>query len=404
MIVNALQWFLPTLFGTLLHVSGLSKAAMAPAFHETLIRLPGISRNRVGSSMLFSFGDARVDSHRSLYLLADQNAGALDVVDVRRNSLVRQIVSGRCSRCRFTGVDSRLWPSRSGPSAIALVDGSSLAWVGDVGAVELVDYELGTIVRTIDVDAPNGMPSLFWSAHACYDSTDRLLMVVNSDDPAPFLSIIDTESAKRIKRIDFPRSLGLGDCAYRAADHSFYFTIAGLPQEQEGALALLRVDRIASNSLKIATFVQPQCSPTALSMDEPQARLLVGCAPLYVPTPIYDLAVHRVPLETVIFDLNKKRFHANIQDVGGAQSIALDSRRSRWYVAAPDMTDTGYPDGNATPVLGIVDARQGRWLENIPTAVSAHSVAVDSNSGRVFVPIRQSSTSDGGIMVLTPTN
>jgi hypothetical protein len=270
--------------------------------------------------------------------------------------------------------------------------------------VELVDYELGNIVRTIDIDAPNGMASLFWSSHACYDSTDRLLMVVNSDDPTPFLSVIDTQSAKRIKRIDFPRSLGLGDCAYRAVDHSFYFTVAGSPQEQEGALASLQVDRIASNSPKIVTFVRPQCSPNALSMDDTQARLLVGCAPLYVPTPIYDLAVHRIPLETVIFDLNTKRFHTNIQDVGGAQSIAFDSRRARWYVAAPDMTDTGYPDGNATPVLGIVDARQDRWLENIPTDASAHSIAVDSVSGRIFMPIRQSTTSDGGIMVLTPTN
>ncbi len=404
MIINALVWILPTLFGTLLHVNDPSKAPKRPAFHETLIRLPGISRSRVDASMLFAFGDARVDSQHSLYLLADQTAGALDVVDVRRRSLVRQIVSGPCSRCRFTGADSRSWPARSGPSAIALVNGSSLAWVGDVGAVELVDYELGNIVRTIDIDAPNGMASLFWSSHACYDSTDRLLMVVNSDDPTPFLSVIDTQSAKRIKRIDFPRSLGLGDCAYRAVDHSFYFTVAGSPQEQEGALASLQVDRIASNSPKIVTFVRPQCSPNALSMDDTQARLLVGCAPLYVPTPIYDLAVHRIPLETVIFDLNTKRFHTNIQDVGGAQSIAFDSRRARWYVAAPDMTDTGYPDGNATPVLGIVDARQDRWLENIPTDASAHSIAVDSVSGRIFMPIRQSTTSDGGIMVLTPTN
>jgi hypothetical protein len=404
LIVNALVWLLPMLLGTLQHGGVPSKVAPAPAFHETLIRLPGISSTRLAASMLFSFGDARVDSQRSLYLLADQSSGALDVIDIRRSAVVRQIAAGPCLRCRFSGVDGHQWSSRSGPSAVALVDGTSQAWVGDVGSVELVDYVLGTIVRSIEIDAPNGMPSIFRTAHACYDSGDHLLMLVNPDDPMPFLSIVDTRSGKHVRQVTFPHALGLGECAYRRADRRFYFTIAGLPKEPEGALASIRNDGLASKTPTITIFTKPQCSPSALAMDRDQAHLLIGCAALDSPLPTYDHAQHRVPMKTIVFDLGAKRFSREIDEVGAAQSIGIDERRGRWYVAAPGMTDTGYPDGNVTPVLGIVDAKRGRWLENVPMAEPAHSVAVDSASGRIFMPIRQSPTSDGGILVLTPTN
>jgi hypothetical protein len=72
-------------------------------------------------------------------------------------------------------------------------------------------------------------------------------------------------------------------------------------------------------------------------------------------------------MKTVFFDPYAKRFGREIQEVGGAQGIGVDERRGRWYVAAPDMTDNGYPDGSATPILGIIDAKHGRWIENIPT-------------------------------------
>jgi hypothetical protein len=403
--MNALLWFVPTLVGMLLQVGGSGKTPAPPPFHETLIRLPGVSSNRLGAPMLFSFGDARIDSKRALYLLADQSAGTLDVVDIRRNTLLRQIAAGPCLRCRFTGVDTHLWSSRSGPNAVALVDGSSQAWVGDVGAVELVDYQLGTIVRSVEISSPNGMASIFRSAHACYDSGDHLLMVVNPDDPTPFISIIDTHNGMRVRQITFPDALGLGECAYREADRRFYFTIAGLPQEQEGAIASVRAAGIVLNrTTAITTFTRAQCSPNTLSMDGEQTHLLIGCAPLGSPMPTYDLLPHRVPMKTVIFDLNTKRFSSEIQQVGGAQDIALDASRARWYVAAPDMTDNGYPDGNITPVLGMIDAIHGRWLENVPMLEPVHSIAVDSVSGRIFMPVRQSATSDGGIMVLSPTN
>ena len=101
-------------------------------------------------------------------------------------------------------------------------------------------------------------------------------------------------------------------------------------------------------------------------MDRDQAHLLIGCAALDSPLPTYDHAQHRVPMKTIVFDLGAKRFSREIDEVGAAQSIGIDERRGRWYVAAPGMTDTGYPDGNVTPVLGIVDAKRGRWLENVP--------------------------------------
>jgi hypothetical protein len=37
--------------------------------------------------------------------------------------------------------------------------------------------------------------------------------------------------------------------------------------------------------------------------------------------------------------------------------------------------------------LGVIDAKTDQWIENVPTAPGAHSVAADSNTQHVFVPL-----------------
>jgi hypothetical protein len=248
------------------------------------------------------------------------------------------------------------------------------------------------------------MPSLFRSQHACYDSGDSLLMVVNSDDPTPFVSILETRSGKWRRRIAFPHALGLGECAYRRADRSFYLAVRGLPGDQTGAIESIAVDQIWNSKASPSIFPTPACPPSAFEMDGAEARALVSCGPLDARAPYELRSPHGVALQSKIFDFKAKHFVSAIGQVGNGEDIGLDKRRARWYVAAPAMTDTGFPDGTATPVVGVIDARTGRWLESLPSGNSAHSVAVDDRTGRVFVPIRQVADSDGGVLVLTPKN
>jgi len=40
------------------------------------------------------------------------------------------------------------------------------------------------------------------------------------------------------------------------------------------------------------------------------------------------------------------------------------------------------------PVLGVIDAQTDKWVENVPTAPRAYSVAADSTTHTVFVPMQ----------------
>jgi len=46
---------------------------------------------------------------------------------------------------------------------------------------------------------------------------------------------------------------------------------------------------------------------------------------------------------------------------------------------------------------GIIDAGSNTWIANLPTVSDAHSVAVDSNTGNVFVPVAPTRTAGGGV-------
>jgi hypothetical protein len=90
--------------------------------------------------------------------------------------------------------------------------------------------------------------------------------------------------------------------------------------------------------------------------------------------------------------------------VGGEDQVAYDSVLQRYYTASRDWTANGISvTGNAgatfTPVLGVIDATTNTWIENLPTGNNAHSVAVDINTGNVYVPVPPTASTSGGVQL-----
>jgi YVTN family beta-propeller protein len=67
-------------------------------------------------------------------------------------------------------------------------------------------------------------------------------------------------------------------------------------------------------------------------------------------------------------------------------AIALDPRRGRVYVASRDSASSFNPTNTGS--LSVIDARSGAVLRTIPVGVDPMAVAVDPESGRVFVATR----------------
>jgi hypothetical protein len=87
--------------------------------------------------------------------------------------------------------------------------------------------------------------------------------------------------------------------------------------------------------------------------------------------------------------MNARNGHivASILQVSGSDEVWFDSGSNRYYLAADAMTSNGKSTGYPTPVLGVISARDNSWIENFPTAASAHSLAVDPATGHVLMPI-----------------
>ena len=82
---------------------------------------------------------------------------------------------------------------------------------------------------------------------------------------------------------------------------------------------------------------------------------------------------------TVVWDYKTKKVVKVIKEVGGMDEVWYDSGTNHYYTAS---------GGNGGgPVLGVIDAKTDTWIENIVTAVGAHSVAADSKTKLVFVPL-----------------
>ncbi len=71
-----------------------------------------------------------------------------------------------------------------------------------------------------------------------------------------------------------------------------------------------------------------------------------------------------------------------IPQVGGVDQAAFNPTDNRYYVAARDF--------HGGPVLGVIDAVTNTWLQNVPTGSNAHSVAADSMTNHIFVPLQPS--------------
>jgi len=119
----------------------------------------------------------------------------------------------------------------------------------------------------------------------------------------------------------------------------------------------------------VNSFPIPMCMPTGLSVG-PGTDVLVGCA---------DHDGRAFAPSAVIINGTTGQILTTINFVGFVDQTWYNPGDNKYYLAARDM-----PTG---PVLGVIDAKSRKWLQNVPTNGNAHSVAVDPVSNHIFVPL-----------------
>ena len=322
-----------------------------------------------------SFDQIYVDPSLPIGALASRSSKAVTLFETITNQPIGQTAPV------FAGVGADV--ENSGPDGVVIA-GSQL-WATDYPSTVRVfdllpDPTAPQQVAVINTGGTSRADSID------YDPVTGRIAVANSDTDPAFLSLISTSTLKITDRIVFDGSngtpdasaQGIGTVFYDAAIGRFLATVTQLGADvTKGAIAVLnpRDGRVT----RLITGIDG-CEPSTLAAG-PGDNVIVACDPGFpAPDPV------AFSPRTYIVNARTGAIVATITQVGGEDFVAYNPHDGRYYTGSRDYF-TSPTATSPTPVLGVIDARTNRWIENIPTAPNAHSVAADALTGSIYVPI-----------------
>jgi len=348
------------------HVQGMATAAAiattiiggsAVAAEMKLVATIDIPGNEL---KLFDIGVT--DPVAGRYYIADRSNSAVDIFDTKKKTYVGRVTG-------FVGVamqDGRVVGNMSGPNGTALDPVRKELWAGDGdSSVKVIDLKSNPpkIVDTIKLGGQKRADELG------VDTKDGVVLVMNDSDRPAFATFISTKPGHKILgKIEIPEATnGIEQPQYVAQTGLFYASVPAWKDDRNmGGVAV--IDPKTMKLLRMATI--EGCSPTGIAQG-PGTHMLVGCGA--------GGGNSTMPPATVIWDFKTEKVVKVVKEVGGMDEVWFDSGTMNYYTAS---------GGNKSgPVLGVIDAKTDTWIENVPTAVGAHSVAADSKAKLVFVPL-----------------
>jgi hypothetical protein len=343
-----------------------------------------------------SFDIGYVDPSRFEYYLADRTNSAVDVVDTTTNQVIAQL------KANFAGNGKS--PNVSGPNGLLTV-GHRYLWAGDYGngsnggtggLVKVYDLDAGSLVTTIATGGTARADEL------CYDATDHVVMIANDAEPlpssggtGPYVTFINSQTYQVLGRIFMNgtggaplATNGIEQCQWRKGPDKFYLNIPEVsgPGDDSAPGAVLVIDPVAMTIVNTYDIPHDQCEgPQGMALG-PRPQILLGCN-----DPLKD-----VP-STVTINQRDGSVINTFANEDGSDEVWYNSGDGHYYLGE---------SGGANPQhLGVIDAAIAQGLNigredvsqttGIAGGGGAHSVAADSVTNKVFVPI--AATSGAGV-------
>jgi DNA-binding beta-propeller fold protein YncE len=315
------------------------------------IQVPGTSSRHPFE--LFDGGIVLVG--RDLYILSDISNQSIDVFRASTGEFLFRIPG-------FFGFRAPCC-DEVGPGSLAMVGANEL-WATDAQSrIRIVDLTARRITETIDTGGHFRTDSL------AYDPVDHVMLVVNPDEPVPFVTLISTRGDHRVLgRVKFPEaSAELEEAVWSPETKLYYEAIPELRgNHARGAVAVIdpRVRAV------VRIIPVEDCGPNAVVLG-PRNQLLIGCRGA-------ALGKHYgFPAQTYLMNLKSEKLSV-VHGVNGSDQVDYDPGDSQYYLAA-----AGNPGG---PVLAAISAGIGHSILLAPSQRAAHSVVVDPLNGHVYVP------------------
>jgi hypothetical protein len=322
-------------------------------------------------------------TYNRTYYISDLNIAGVHVVDLKSDKQITTVEGF------FRGVfaPNGTLLKAPGPNGMVVVSKNNELWVGDSdGSVKVIDLFTNEIVANITTGA------LGRADEFAYDLETNTVVVSSDEDTPPFVTVISTTTRHVLGKIHFPGANSIEQPTFNSVLKKFYVSIPSypdIPSLSGGAICSLDLVNFSIDE----TFPVPECIPAGIAFPSKHStHLFIGCSEDQIPT--YNYAASYVMNVAL-----GGRIVANISMLSGIDQVVYSATTDAFYAAAFGMTLDGRNGSTNTPLVGVVDAKELKLTQTIPTndTVLAHSVAVDEASGDVVVPIQQL-----GITVFSP--
>jgi DNA-binding beta-propeller fold protein YncE len=245
-------------------------------------------------------------------------------------------------------------------------EGANELWVGDANSfVEVIDLKTRTIVADIPTNGKGRADEL------AYDPVDHLILVANDREATPFVTFISTRTRSPMGHLAFPQVVfgtpltnhGLEQPVWNPETHRFYLAVPGTSANPAG-----EIDEIDPHTMTVTRVFKAHCNAGAAPQGlvlVPHQRLVASCGD------IFSVAAGAV-IKTV----------AGL----GGDEIWFNRGDDRVYFGGGlnFITDPSVPvlDTETDTVVAVLKVGTPP-----PPLRFTHSVAADSETNRIFVPV-----------------
>jgi hypothetical protein len=359
---------------------------------------------------MYSFDISWVDQARQLYFLADRSNKAVDVVDAKTDTFLKQI-QPNSGHGPFAGISPPAFSiATAGPNGVTTAE-APYPWLFVTDAPSrllCINFVTGNTVSEINLMA--GEPTR--ADELAYSPALGLILAINAATPplGTFVKVNKaTCSLTVLNHLVLDAAHGVD--AQNGAEQPVWEPDTGrfyLSIPQLGSLAFNGgVLRIAPNATAAeAIFPVQYCGPAGLTVG-PRQDLFIGCNTVFdTAGNVWDPngTVTAAPKD-VIFDAKTGKKYpsvldANVYGVGAGDEVWFNKGDGNYYATGSRSPFRPLPAATAkgaTP-LGVVDAKDQKILQQLTTynvpavpnvhpAGTAHSVAADAANNHVFVPL-----------------
>jgi hypothetical protein len=347
-----------------------------------------------GIPTIISFDISYVDANLGKYVLGDRTNKGIDVVDTATG--IGTVMQGTVPFAGAVASPPCASPnSCSGPDGVIIVpaansgSGHNEVWAGDGDStVKVIPLDGPDAGKTTHVINTGGS---FRADENCLDTDDDLLATANNADNPPFTSIISTKDYTIKHQIKWTNSTnGAEQCAWSPRTKMFYQTIPGVETPDNGHGVVEVVDPKSGKVVRTIDIPLEVCGTPQGQAVGPAPQIMIGCNE---GSGVSGNNLH----SGIIIDENSgstARVIAVLPFEAGPDEVYYNAGTAEYFLAQSGSAPTCSPTGcTGNQLLGVVDATFKQDDAAVITANktiagrSAHSVAADSKTKKVFVPI-----------------